>query len=1303
FPKAAAHIVQVIVTRFQRVTLMTSHRYLGLTKELLRLEKLVNESAINLNELPPNFFAPGGMDRLRRKFNDEETSSQEDNGSLSPAEISRSESSGIIRAIGIIDIPGTPSLHINSPANNSSTNVNESPTSAGKAGSPNLRRQKLNRRGEYSMEDDEHLRTSVMQCLANALGIKVKPNNDTPHDMQSPHSLTMSPRNPRRFPQYPMDLFSHAGTVDTSNSPSLDALDSAYDDDMDVRSTTSSVHSSNTNSDIFSNKHHKASESISADDVQILYFPKDAVLVREGVHNSGLFFVIDGLLEASMTPATGEDVLNDVTSSDSKGKKSKSRAQGAYRRKPRIIDPDLTLSPSSSTSSASAQQPASRADDNGVKYIKYNASNGKEDKVVASKAPAGRSKETDDNKDDPEKVKKPVYIIKPGGLTGYLDALTGFPSFVEIKAKTDTYVGYVSKKRLDRIMDKNPAVMLKLANELVGHVSPLILHIDLALEWMQVNAGQIIRKEGEPSNDLYMVLHGRLRTIHEKKDGQIEIIGEFGHGDSVGELEVLTGIPTAATLHAIRDTELARMPKTLFNALAMRHPEITLQISRMVAFRSLQLVTHNNSTHGSGQGPKVLQLKPTADASAAISSITDAAPNRYPELYGRNNVNLKTVGIIPVNSSVPVTEFAESLKTELLHSVGATCALLNSATVTTMMGKYAFSRLGKLKMASWLAEQEEKYRIVLYLADSGVTSQWTRTCIRQSDCILLVGLGDGDPSVGEYERFLINMKTTARKELVLLHGERSCTSGTTQNWLKNRLWIQAHHHIYMPMKQHATLTANERFRPPWLAEQGRKMTAGSINMLANVKDQIKEYYSAVPNFGRLLDVKKSTTNSLNTMHSPSRNDFARLARRLCGKSVALVLGGGGARGIGHVGVIQAIEEAGIPIDIIGGTSIGSFVGGLYAKNMDLVSVIARSKMFAGRVSSIWRQLMDLTYPVTAWFTGHEFNRAVWKCVGDSQIEDYWLPYFAVTTNITFSRMEVHTTGYAWRYIRASMSLSGYMPPICDNGNMLVDGGYMDNLPVSVAKSMGADIIIAVDVASEDDTSPVHYGDSISGWWALLHGFNPFRTYNVPSIADIQSRLAYVSSVAKLEEAKITDGTMYLKLPVQQWGTLEFAKYNDIFQTGYEVGREVVSRWRKAGYASGRINDSVADSKSIGKEVKGKRGRRNSVFVELQSKYVHSQQQANTTKAQIATKQRERKLAELTRRELDGLDDETKTYKPIGKMFIQSPLKDMKQQYVDAVTKADEDIKGLEKSQKYWERAAYDAQANLKDILQGPRT
>ncbi|KAF7732294.1 hypothetical protein EC973_005190 [Apophysomyces ossiformis] len=110
-----------------------------------------------------------------------------------------------------------------------------------------------------------------------------------------------------------------------------------------------------------------------------------------------------------------------------------------------------------------------------------------------------------------------------------------------------------------------------------------------------------------------------------------------------------------------------------------------------------------------------------------------------------------------------------------------------------------------------------------------------------------------------------------------------------------------------------------------------------------------------------------------------------------------------------------------------------------------------------------------------------------------------------------------------------------------------------------------------------------------------------------------------------------------------------------------------------------------------------------VFVELQAKYIANSQQVTQVKAQIQAAQRERKMAELTRRELDQLDANTKTYKPVGKMFIQAPLSGMKQQYVKAVSDADEKIQQLEKSQKYFERAAADAQSNLKDILQGPRT
>ena len=142
-------------------------------------------------------------------------------------------------------------------------------------------------------------------------------------------------------------------------------------------------------------------------------------------------------------------------------------------------------------------------------------------------------------------------------------------------------------------------------------------------------------------------------------------------------------------------------------------------------------------------------------------------------------------------------------------------------------------------------------------------------------------------------------------------------------------------------------------------------------------------------------------------------------------------------------------------------------------------------------------------------------------------------------------MEIHTTGYAWRYIRASMTLTGFLPPLTDEeGNMLVDGGYMDNLTVyssysiltvkvAAMKDMGADVIFAVDVGSVNDSTPQRYGDSLSGIlmpsltcltaagiWGLINHYNPFsKIPDVPTLSDIQSRLAYATSVPALEKAK----------------------------------------------------------------------------------------------------------------------------------------------------------------------------------------
>lgn len=95
-----------------------------------------------------------------------------------------------------------------------------------------------------------------------------------------------------------------------------------------------------------------------------------------------------------------------------------------------------------------------------------------------------------------------------------------------------------------------------------------------------------------------------------------------------------------------------------------------------------------------------------------------------------SNLNLKTVAIIPSAKNVPVAEFAKKLQAALDDN-GAPTSYLTQAAVTNHLGKHAFTKMGKLKVASWLADQEQRYRIVLYVADSAVSAQWTQTCIRQ--------------------------------------------------------------------------------------------------------------------------------------------------------------------------------------------------------------------------------------------------------------------------------------------------------------------------------------------------------------------------------------------------------------------------------------------------------------------------------------------------------------------------------------------------------------------------------------------
>ena len=168
---------------------------------------------------------------------------------------------------------------------------------------------------------------------------------------------------------------------------------------------------------------------------------------------------------------------------------------------------------------------------------------------------------------------------------------------------------------------------------------------------------------------------------------------EYGQGESVGELEVLTETARSGTLHAIRDTELVKFPRTLFNSLAQEHPNITIKVSKIIAARMRAVV----------DDPSKFLNKETG--SGAINN------------QRKSTLNLRTVAILPVTAGVPVVEFASRLM-NALSQVGVPngATSLNQAAILNHLGKHAFNKIGKLRLSQYLADLEEKYGLVVYVA-----------------------------------------------------------------------------------------------------------------------------------------------------------------------------------------------------------------------------------------------------------------------------------------------------------------------------------------------------------------------------------------------------------------------------------------------------------------------------------------------------------------------------------------------------------------------------------------------------------
>ena len=247
-------------------------------------------------------------------------------------------------------------------------------------------------------------------------------------------------------------------------------------------------------------------------------------------------------------------------------------------------------------------------------------------------------------------------------------------------------------------------------------------------------------------------------------------------------------------------------------------------------------------------------------------------------------------------------------------------------------------------------------------------------------------------------------------------------------------------------------------------------------------------------------------------------------------SIGLALSGGAARGLAHVGVLRALSEHDIPIDFLAGTSAGALVAGTYASGMtiDEIESIARSLR--------WRDVGRMTMSRMGVQSNERLEQYLRSRLPVTRFEEFPIPFAAVATDLKSGRgVILQGEGDVPFAIRASCAIPGWYVPVTDeHGRQLVDGGLVANIPSDVARSMGADVVIAVDVNAEGAT---FLGPSLS------------------IISVVLQSMMLVQRTASLYQSAVADLVIKPKIGHIRWD--EMGRADELISAGYEAGNESI--------------------------------------------------------------------------------------------------------------------------------------------------
>ncbi|WP_240811633.1 patatin-like phospholipase family protein [Brevundimonas sp. M20] len=240
-------------------------------------------------------------------------------------------------------------------------------------------------------------------------------------------------------------------------------------------------------------------------------------------------------------------------------------------------------------------------------------------------------------------------------------------------------------------------------------------------------------------------------------------------------------------------------------------------------------------------------------------------------------------------------------------------------------------------------------------------------------------------------------------------------------------------------------------------------------------------------------------------------DAARIARVITGTAVGVVMSGGGARAYAHIGALKALCEAGVPIDFVGGASMGAVVAAGPAMGWTLDELedrIRRSFVDSDPLS-------DITFPMLAMSRAKKVDNLLQAAYGDTDLADLHLPFFAVSTNLTSGRIEIHRRGLMRRAMRATIAIPGLLPPVVLDRQVLVDGAVLNNLPAEVMRQMNAGPVIGIDMSQARGVDP-HMIEHPPSIWRLI-ATGAWR--RGPPIVSIMMRSATLTSDAEIERSR----------------------------------------------------------------------------------------------------------------------------------------------------------------------------------------